>query len=189
MRWLARYWFPRLRRNRYASSRPSRKTRLPRRLIPLMLTFKTGSGQLSDGKISRGRITYARDLANEVMQVGQLLGDPRSTGLGLWLLAAVAILSESYTEALACSEKALGTVVTPYDRLAALASKATALVMLRRIEEALPLLEEHRRLCLTGGFLSSLTLTDPFIGICKILQGKIGAGIQAYRNRNFEERG
>jgi hypothetical protein len=117
-------------------------------------------------------------LANEVMQVGQLLGDPRSTGLGLWLLAAVAILSESYTEALACSEKALGTVVTPYDRLAALASKATALVMLRRIEEALPLLEEHRRLCLTGGFLSSLTLTDPFIGICKILQGKIGVGIR-----------
>jgi tetratricopeptide (TPR) repeat protein len=112
------------------------------------------------------------------MQVGQLLGDPRSTGLSLWLLAAVAILSESYTEALACSEKALGAAVTPYDRLAALASKATALVMLRRIEEALSLFEEHRRLCLSGGFLASLTVTDPFIGICKVLQGNIGAGIR-----------
>ena len=34
----------------------------------------------------RGRMTEARDVAQELMQVGRLLGDPRSTGLGLALM-------------------------------------------------------------------------------------------------------
>jgi tetratricopeptide (TPR) repeat protein len=112
------------------------------------------------------------------MRVGRLREDPRSIGLGLWLLAAIAVLSDSYAEALGYSEHALAVAVTPYDRLAALAGRAVALLMLRRVEEALPLFEEHRRRCLTNGFLSSMVTTEPFVGVCKVLQGNIGAGIR-----------
>jgi len=111
------------------------------------------------------------------MQIGRLVGDPRSTGLGLWLLAAIAILFDSYAEALDCSEQALAAAITPYDRLAVLAVKAVALVMLRRVAEALPVFEEHHCRCLTDGFLAALITTEPFIGRMQ-MQGNIGAGIK-----------
>jgi predicted ATPase len=51
-------------------------------------------------EISRGRIAEARVLARDLMHIGQRAKDPRSTGLGLWLLGSIAIVSDSYAEAL-----------------------------------------------------------------------------------------
>ena len=129
-------------------------------------------------EISRGRIDKARDLARELMQIGRLVEDPRSTGLGLWLLGSIAIVSDSYTEALEYSEQAFAVVVTQYDRLAALAGRAIALVMLRRTEEASPHLQELRRRCLANGFHYPLIGSDPASGVCKVLQGNISGGIE-----------
>ncbi len=129
-------------------------------------------------EISRGRIDKARDLARELMQIGRLVEDPRSTGLGLWLLGSIAIVSDSYTEALEYSEQAFAVVVTQYDRLAALAGRAIALVMLRRTEEASPQLQELRRRCLANGFYYPLIGGDPASGVCKVLQGNISGGIE-----------
>ena len=42
-------------------------------------------------EISRGRIAEARDLARELMHIGHIVKDPRSTGLGLWLLGSIAL--------------------------------------------------------------------------------------------------
>ena len=55
-------------------------------------------------------------LAQELMQVGRLLGDPRSTGLGLALMTWIALLADSYAEALEYSEQSLGVAVTHFDR-------------------------------------------------------------------------
>ena len=57
-------------------------------------------------------------------------------------------------------------------------AKGSALILLRRIEEGLPLLEEHRRRCVAGGHLYNLWGSDAFIGVCKVLQGEIRYGIQ-----------
>ena len=129
-------------------------------------------------EISRGRIDKARDLARELMQIGRLVEDPRSTGLGLWLLGSIAIVSDSYAEALEYSEQAFAVVVTEYDQLAALAGRAIALVMLRRTEEASPHLQELRRRCLANGFHYPLIGGDPASGVCKVLQGNISGGIE-----------
>ena len=51
--------------------------------------------------------------AHELMQVGRLLNDPRSTGLGLGLLTWIALVSDSYAEALEYSEQSLAVAVTP----------------------------------------------------------------------------
>ena len=128
-------------------------------------------------EISRGRIAEARDLARDLMHIGQRVKDPRSTGLGLWLLGSIAIVSDSYAEALEYSEQAFALVITQYDRLAALAGRAIALVMLRRAEEAAPELHKLRRCCLASGFHCPLIGADPASGVCKVLQGNISAGI------------
>ena len=129
-------------------------------------------------EISRGRIAEARDLARDLMHIGQRVRDPRSTGLGLWLLGSIAIVSDSYAEALEYSEQAFAVVITQYDRLAALAGRAIALVMLRRTEEAAPQLQKLRRCCLATGFHYPLIGSDPASGVCKVLQGNINAGIR-----------
>ena len=126
----------------------------------------------------RGRITHARGSASELMQVGRTLGDPRSIGLGLALLTIIAMVFDSYAEALDYSEQGLAVAVTPFDRNTALVGKGCSLVLLRQIEEGAKILDEQRRRCLTDGDLYILTATDGVMGVCRVLQGRISDGIR-----------
>ena len=124
-------------------------------------------------ELHRGRITEARASAHELIQIGRLLGDPRSTGYGLWLLSIIALGSDSLTEALEYSEQALAAAVTPLDRTNAILGKACALVLLQQVEEGAKLLEEHRRHCVEIGDLYALNGSDGIYGVAKVLRGNI----------------
>jgi hypothetical protein len=90
-------------------------------------------------------MTAARDTSHELMQVGRLLGDPRSTGLGLALLAWIA-QRFLCRKAFEYSEQSLAVAVMRSDRILANASKAAALLLLRQTDEGAKLLEgEYRR--------------------------------------------
>ena len=125
----------------------------------------------------RSRMMHARASARELIQVGSLLDDPRSTGLGLALLAWIALMSDSYAEALEYSERSLAVAVTPWDRNMATIGKGCALVLLGQTEEGAKLLEQDRHRCLIDGDLYALTGSDAIVGVCKIFQGRIGEGI------------
>jgi hypothetical protein len=125
----------------------------------------------------RGRMTDASNLARELMQVGRVLNDPRSTGIGLNLLCWVGLASDSYAEALEYSEQCLAVAVTPFERIGAINGKGGALVLLRQTEEGAKLLEADRRRCRADGDLYSLSGSDGIIGVCKVLQGNIRDGI------------
>ena len=129
-------------------------------------------------RVHRGHINDARDSAHELMQVGRRLNDPRSTGLGLALLTWIALMSDSYAEALEYSEQSLAVAVTPLDRYTALNGKGCALVLLRQTEAGAKLLEEVRRRCLVEGDLYHTVGNDGIIGVCKVLQGNIRDGIR-----------
>ena len=118
----------------------------------------------------------ARDAARELMQVGRLLNDPRSTGFGLDLLTWIALVSDSYAEALEYSEQSLAVAVTPLDRTTAIAAKACALVLLRRTEEGATLLEEHRRRCVADGDPLYLVATDAMLGVVQSPSRKYRGG-------------
>ena len=109
-------------------------------------------------------MTEARDVAQELMQVGRLLGDPRSTGLGLALMTWIALVANSYAEALEYSEQSLGVAVTHFDRNTAVIGKGCALVLLRRTEEGAQLLERDRRRCVADGDVYRLAGSDGIIG-------------------------
>jgi hypothetical protein len=128
-------------------------------------------------EVSRGRMNDARNAARELMQVGRLLNDPRSTESGLRLLSMIALASESYTEALEYGEQSLALAVTPVDRLTTRGMKLSALVLLRRTEGSM-LLEAHRRHCVADGYLTELNMTDTVFGVCKLLQGNIRDGFR-----------
>jgi hypothetical protein len=121
-------------------------------------------------------MNVARDSAHELLEVGRVLNDPRSTGFGLYLLSYIALFSDSYDEALAYSEQSLAVVVTPMDRLVALGAKAFALVLLGRVREGIMSLEEYRRGFVALGYLNGYGASDVPFGICKIFQGNITSG-------------
>jgi hypothetical protein len=126
----------------------------------------------------RGRMTEARDIARELMRVGQQLNDPRSTGTGLSLLAYIALVADSCNEALEYSERSLAVAVTPFDRNIAINGKGSALVLLRRAEEGLKLLEESLRRCAADGDLYTLVGNEGIVAVGKVLQGHISEGIR-----------
>ena len=129
-------------------------------------------------EVHRGRNNHARDAARELIEVGRMLGDPRGTGLGLAILTWIALISDSYAEALDYSEQSLGVAVTPFDRNLAINGKGCALVLLRRTEEGAKLLEGDRRRCVTDGDLYQMVGNDGIVGVCKVLQGNIRGGIR-----------
>jgi len=134
----------------------------------------------------QGRVDDARESARALMQVGRRLDDPRSTGLGLCVLALIALVSDAYAEALEYSEQSIALAVTPFERETALNIKGCVLILLRRTDEGLALLETFRRRCFADGDLYSLTTSDAFLGVAKVIQGNIGEGIrlleQQYRS-------
>jgi tetratricopeptide (TPR) repeat protein len=132
-------------------------------------------------EIHVGRMSEARESARKLMELGQSLGDPRSIGLSLSLLTWIALNFDSYAEALEYSEQSLAVAITPFDRLNAAGGKASALVLLRRMEEAEILLEEVSRRCVADGNLFLLTAgVEPFLALFKIIKGDIASGIRLF---------
>jgi class 3 adenylate cyclase/tetratricopeptide (TPR) repeat protein len=126
----------------------------------------------------QGRMNEARDSARDLMQVGRQLDDPRSTGLGLCVLALIAFVSDAYAEALEYSEQSIAVASTPFDRETALNIKGCVLTLLRRTEDGLKILDAFRRRCFADGDLYSLTTSDAIIGVSKVIRGNIGEGIR-----------
>jgi hypothetical protein len=141
-------------------------------------------------ELHRGRMSDGRDSARELMQVGHFLNDPRSTGFGLYLLTWIALVSDSYDEALEYSEQSVMTAVVPFDRAGALQSKGSALVLLRKTKEGVKLLEAQRTRYLADGDLYSSVGTDIMLAIAKVFQGSVRRGLDSLENevlRNEKE--
>jgi hypothetical protein len=128
-------------------------------------------------EIHRGHVNEARDEARELMRHGSSIDDPRSTGLGLWLLTWIALFADSYVEALEYSEQSLAVAVTPFDRYVALGAKGCALVPLRRTGEGATVLEEARSHFAGDGCLYLVGGLDTMLGVCRVLRGDIRGGI------------
>jgi hypothetical protein len=125
----------------------------------------------------RGRMTNARYWARELIQLGNQMNDPRSTGFGCYLAAFVAFASDSYVEALEYGEQCAMTAVVPFDRAAANQAKGMALVLLGRTEEGDKLLKAQQARCIVDGDLYSLTGTNNILAISQILQGNVKRGL------------
>jgi class 3 adenylate cyclase len=129
-------------------------------------------------EVHRGRLNRARDAAGELMEVGRLVNDPRATGFGLYLLAWIALISESPVEALDYSERALNFVITPLERNGVINAKGCALVLLRRVDEGAEILESLRERCIPNGDRYSLLACDALLSIAKIMRGEFKEGVR-----------
>ena len=134
-------------------------------------------------------MNQARDWALELLEVGRMLSDPRSTGFGLNLLAFIALVSDSPAEALEYSEQSLAVVVTPVDRLVAFGAKAFSLTLLRRIDEGTASLQMYRSDCVAHGYLLGIRyLRGVFWLLQNIPRGDNRKGIRVIEKAVSEKR-
>jgi hypothetical protein len=138
-------------------------------------------------EIIRGRVNEARDAARELIRHGSSIDDPRSTGLGLWLLSWIALFADSYVEALEYSEQSSAVAITPLDRYVPIVAKGCALVLLRRTGEGATVLQEARGHCVADGYLYLVSGIDPMLGVCRVLRGDISAGIHMLEELILQE--
>jgi hypothetical protein len=138
---------------------------------------------------NRGRVNEAREAAHELMRHGSSIDDPRSTGLGLWLLSRIAYFADSYVEALEYSEQSLAVAITPFDRYVPMVVKGCALVLLRRTKDGATVLKEARSHFAGDGCYYVVTGVDPALGLCRVLCGDISAGIRMLEELISQEEG
>jgi hypothetical protein len=122
----------------------------------------------------RGRTTHAHEAALELMQIGRETGDPRSTGQGLSILAVNALLSDNYALALDYCEQAMSIATTPLDHQTGFNGKGCALILLKRVEEGVAIIEEFQGRCKYDGNVYSLNLCGGIYAISKAMRGNIG---------------
>jgi class 3 adenylate cyclase len=124
-----------------------------------------------------GRITHATKAAEELVEVGRRMNDPRSLGYGLALMANVALGNEDYRAALNFGDMGIGVARTPYDREFSNQARIDALVMLKR-PEGIPMLRDYIERCSSNGWNTSLDVVEGVWGVALIIQGQIRKGIQ-----------
>jgi class 3 adenylate cyclase len=129
-------------------------------------------------EIHRGRINDARDAANDLIKVGESLKDPRAIGFGLYLLGWIALIFGSYAEALDYCEQAMAVAITPLERNGAINVRGCALILLKRIDEGVSILNQFRDRCVADGDLYSMVSAGLFLALSRILKGNMKEGIR-----------
>ena len=128
-------------------------------------------------EMARGRMTKAREIAEEMSAIGRDLNDPRPTGMGMGVLGWIALTSDDYGKALTCAEECLQIAYTPQERMNALGVKGAALTFLRRLEEGQFVLSDIRRQLIELNWRYELLVLDPAFGVLAVLNGQIRKGI------------
>ena len=124
-----------------------------------------------------GRMTNAIKAAEELVEVGRRMNDPRSLGYGIALMANVALGNEDYRAALDLSNTGVEVARTPYDREFSNQARIDALVMLKR-PEGIPMLRDYIERCTANGWNTSLDVVEGVWGVALVIQGQIRKGIQ-----------
>jgi len=129
-------------------------------------------------EVARGRMSVARKIAEKMSKIGRQLNDPRPMGMGMGILAWIALTSDDYAKALSCADECLQIAYTPQERMNALGVKGAALVLLRELEEAERVLSDIRIQLVELNWRYELTLLTPSFGILAVLNGQLGRGIR-----------
>ncbi|MGY3440926.1 ATP-binding protein [Bradyrhizobium sp. USDA 4473] len=137
-------------------------------------------------EIHRGRISEARQAAQELLAVGRKMNDPRSIGLGLQVEAWIALIGDDYAAALDYAEMSISMARAPFDTISSTNAKISALVLLRR-PEAFAMLRAWIDECETNGWYWALSGAEGIMAIAMALRGEIAAALR-WMKRSISKR-
>jgi hypothetical protein len=121
-------------------------------------------------------MTNALKAAEELVEIGRRMNDPRSLGYGIALMANVALGIGDYHAALNLGDTGMSIARTPYDREFSNQAMIDALVLLKR-PEGVPMLRDYVERCVANGWNTSLDIVEGIWGFALVIQGQIRKGI------------
>jgi class 3 adenylate cyclase len=128
-------------------------------------------------QVERGQVAKARNTADDILDVGRRINDPRSIAWGMALKAIVAMDGGDYGRALEFAENGIIMARTPSDVLVNRLFKLWALAGLGR-PESFALSRQYRDECEANGWGNFLDLSQGPWGTGLIIHGDIGAGLR-----------
>ena len=128
-------------------------------------------------EVHRGRVDKAITIARELLGMGKQLNDPRATSIGLWVLGWIAVFSDDYTESLRCGEECIKLALTPFDRLIGQGLRGISLVLLKNLDEGVPILADQRAQCVALNHLYQLSGSEVPWALSLVMRGQIAEGI------------
>lgn len=124
-----------------------------------------------------GKPNEAAGYGEALFALSREANDPRPRAMGLWGMAMVDAFHFKPESALELADEALRLSLSRIDQIGAETGKGTALVELRRTEEAEQLLERDLAEAKDGSFATLIPITQGMLGAAKVLNGKMSEGI------------
>jgi hypothetical protein len=125
----------------------------------------------------RGRMKKAEELAQELLDVGRQMNDPRSTGYGVLMRAFTALFCADYQATLGLAGSAINVARAPFDREFLEAIRIIALVMLRQ-PEGIPMLRDFMEKCSANDWRQIGAALDGVWGVSLLMRNEIGEGVR-----------
>lgn len=131
-------------------------------------------------KVSRGVVTEANALADQMIARGRARDDARSLGYGTAMKALIALCTDDYPTALQKSEEALTLARVEWERAIALASRNASLIALG-IPGAGAEVEEYLTESAQNDWTMMSSGPEAMMGIARLMRGDIAGGIAHIR--------
>jgi class 3 adenylate cyclase len=128
-------------------------------------------------ELHRGRLVKAREWAQELIDLGQRLNDPRSLGFGLNVQAWIALLGDNYPLALNLAEASNDVARVNFDKESIKNIMKTVAVLLRQ-PGAHQALQDWMHECAANNWDYYAVSLDPVWGVSLVLRGDIRGGIR-----------
>jgi class 3 adenylate cyclase/tetratricopeptide (TPR) repeat protein len=130
--------------------------------------------------LARGLARDARAWTAKLIEAGRARNDPRALGMASWTLSWIEIQSQRFDEAAACADQAMMNAVAPYDRNAATAAKASAMLFRGAVGPGLHSLRAARQWALDNGWLYIAGLVDLSVALAVALTGDLKGAVAMF---------
>jgi class 3 adenylate cyclase/tetratricopeptide (TPR) repeat protein len=128
--------------------------------------------------LTRGLTRDARAWTAKLIEAGRARNDPRALGMASWTLSWIEIQALRFDEAAARADEAMMQAVAPYDRNAASAAKASAMLLQGAVGPGLQSLRAARQWALDNGWLYPAGLVD--LSLALALAGDLKGGVAMF---------
>jgi len=127
-------------------------------------------------ELTRGRVTRAREAAEQMVIHGERLSDPRALGYGTAMKALVAVVTDDHPTALALAEEACRLSRAEFEIAIAESTRVAALVPCGR-PGAMEAVKGYLAQCEESGCSLFAGVPQTMLGVAHALDGRIGDGL------------
>lgn len=128
-------------------------------------------------ELTRGRVTGARDMAEQLVVHGEERNDPRALGYGTAMKALVSVVTDDHQTALALAEEARQLARAEFEIAIAESTRVGAMVPCQR-PDALEAVNQYLARCAESGCMMFAGVPQTMLGLAHAMDGRVADGLR-----------